>query len=459
MKKCLISFVSLMLVLSMMLAFTSCAPAPAVPEEDEIFLEIMGSNLPTDEVFETPEIFDEVAEPVVDVETNSVELVDTNPATEGLELRVAASGEYAYVYRYVGTAKDVYVPFAYEGVPVVSVGYSAFDGKAVVSVDLPDTLKTIGEYAFRNCTALASFNAPMGLEEIAPTAFLGTSSLATITADSANPVFKAVDNCLASGTKIVLGSSSATIPADTNVIGKYAFSGKDIKSIDIPDSISVIETGAFANCQSLAIVSLPDTLTAIPDTCFLNCKLISAVDFPAAADSIGFRAFAGCTNISSVVIPANIKNVGDYSFEGCSKLANLTIEEGVINIGAAAFKDCNVITRVDFPNSVESIGASCFWNCASLAYVTLGANNDSALKSIGGGCFYACKNLRPVFISSKVSYMGAKVFAGCTFAGDGVDPAFKALLERPNSYYEWEGTWSWFADKVIIPIAYSQTRP
>jgi hypothetical protein len=94
------------------------------------------------------------AEPVIIGENVSAELV---------------IGDFTYAYnsgktgvivkKYSGTAASVVVPAVVEGLPVVEIGASAFEGNTeLVAIDLPDTIEVIGARAFANCTNLSSMN-------------------------------------------------------------------------------------------------------------------------------------------------------------------------------------------------------------------------------------------------------------------------------------------------------------
>ena len=464
MKRCLISLVSLMLVLVMMFSISSCAPAAPKVDADALFAAVVGDDdAALDVEFETLAVAPVVSEPVVDVEVADNDLVDPTPATEGLKFRIASSGEYAYVFCYVGTSPDVYIPYAYEGLPVVAIGYGVFDGSFVTSVTLPDTLVEIGDYAFRN-SAIRSFNVPKSLEVIAPRAFLGAGELDTITVDAENETYTAAGNCLVKGDTVVLAGKSAVIPTDASVtaIGAYALSGRNIGEFTVPANITTLGKGVFAECEELRSVVIPDSVTAIPDLAFLRCVNLSTyntvtpttLNLSSTVESIGLRAFSGCKKLTSVIIP-KCYTIGSYAFELCAALRTVEIGEGLYEIGTAAFKNCGMLEEIVIPNSTVILGAAAFWNCSSLKYASLGTDDTCKLNQIGGACFFNCIILRPIFIPVSVEVIGTSLFDLCKYPGnaDG-EPAFKIYCEAKSSQLNWAPSWA-----SQCEVVYNSLRP
>ncbi|WP_295070577.1 leucine-rich repeat domain-containing protein [Ruminococcus sp.] len=86
------------------------------------------------------------------------------------------------ITKYKGKDQAVEIPAEIEGTPVREIGFYAFEANEdVASVALPESVQTIGEGAFIDCTSLTEINLPTGLTTIDRGAFAGCTSIAEIT--------------------------------------------------------------------------------------------------------------------------------------------------------------------------------------------------------------------------------------------------------------------------------------
>ena len=210
------------------------------------------------------------------------------------------------------------------GNSVVSIGEQAFsECSSITSVHIPNSVVSIDYDAFYNCTSLTSVNIPESIT-LGDCAFQGCSSLTSI-----------------------------NIPESVTSIGDYVFSEcRDITSVHIPEGITTIECGMFADCTSLTSVYIPEGVTSIEDGAFKNC-----------------------TSLTSVYIPEGVTTIGDTTYEGvfenCSSLTSIYIPRSVTSIGRNAFKDCTSLTSIDIPEGVTTIDDGTFNNCTSLSSISL----------------------------------------------------------------------------------------
>ena len=192
--------------------------------------------------------------------------------------------------------------------PTHSVSVFA-DCTALVAVLLPDTLETIGSYAFSYCTSLAA----------------------------------------------------VTIPASVTKIGECAFQNcKSLESITIPYGVTSIEDSAFEGCTSLAAVTISAGVESIGNWAFYNCTSLTSVTIPDSMTTIGDRAFSDCISLTSVTIPDSVKRIGNTAFWSCKSLTNVTIGDSVDYIGNNAFSYCSSLTSITIPASVKTIGLYVF---------------------------------------------------------------------------------------------------
>ena len=174
---------------------------------------------------------------------------------------------------------------------------------------------------------------------------------------------------------------AVTIPSTLNSypvvsIESNAFINSALTSVSIPNSVTSIGSGAFANCPSLASVIIPNSVTSIGSNAFSGTALIS-VSIPNSVTSIGESAFEQCSSLASVSIPYSVTSIGSYAFSGTA-LTSVSIPYGVTSIGNGAFSYCYNLTSVTIPNSLTSIGANAFYGCLGLGSVFLSPNLSSS---------------------------------------------------------------------------------
>ena len=100
---------------------------------------------------------------------------------------------------------------------------------------------------------------------------------------------------------------------------------KNLLSVSIPHSVSVIEPNSFSGCKSLSQLSLNDGLTAINKNTFSGCTSLPRVVFPETIRQIQNSAFNNCSELRSIYLP-NVEYIGAYAFDGCAKLDTIVLK-------------------------------------------------------------------------------------------------------------------------------------
>ncbi len=126
----------------------------------------------------------------------------------------------------------------------------------------------------------------------------------------------------------------------------------DLKTVNIPTSISVLPENAFSNCTSLLNIEIPESVIVIDEFCFESSGL-KQIAIPNSVQVIGNRAFQNCKNLFSVQLPEGINEISLELFSGCTSLAEITIPSNVTKIGEKAFYRCQSLTDVYLPDGLS----------------------------------------------------------------------------------------------------------
>ncbi|MCL2630341.1 MAG: leucine-rich repeat domain-containing protein [Firmicutes bacterium] len=282
----------------------------------------------------------------------------------GLRYELNADGNSYTVSKYVtsnidGTDRQehIIVPSQYNGLPVTAIGERCFQPtdtaeSRLVSIELPSTITTIGDFAFVNCARLQQINIPSSVKTIGRQAFL---------------------NCVS------------------------------VSKIVIPRSVEVIGAGAFMNCSQLQEVELYVTTQAgapqlhtIGESAFEGASALRQISLPPSLKSLGDYAFFGCTQLARVegLNATQIDRIGISAFEDCTSLTEIRLPQSVATVDTGAFRNCTQLRTLTFTLGLRVIGFEAFRNCTSLNAITL----TSAISVIEARAFVGATSINEILI-------------------------------------------------------------
>ena len=143
------------------------------------------------------------------------------------------------------------------------------------------------------------------------------------------------------------GLTSVTIPNSVTSIERSAFSYcSGLTSVTIPNSVTSIGIMAFSYCIGLTSVTIPNSVSYIGDWAFSDCSGLTSVTIPNSVTSIVRRTFQGCSGLTSITIPNSVTSIGDNAFNGCSGLTSVTIGNSLTSINERAFYGCTSLSSL-----------------------------------------------------------------------------------------------------------------
>jgi len=189
---------------------------------------------------------------------------------------------------------DIVIPVQIDGYKVTAIGDDAFFGdRSLITVRIPKGVVGIGSSVFGFCENLTSVELPEGLQSI----------------------------------------------------GVGAFQLTALKSITIPESMTVIPEYLADSCYSLESLSLPAGVTHIGTQAFSGCRSLTRIEFGDKLEYIGNGAFI-CCGLTSLELPASVTHIGDGAFSELGSLKEITIPEGVTYLGSRAFEKCPYLEKI-----------------------------------------------------------------------------------------------------------------
>lgn len=249
------------------------------------------------------------------------------------------------------------------------------------------------------------FIVPEGVKTICAFAFHNCHDLTRIVLPQSLTLIESGAFCGSKGLKEV------NIPNNIKDIHEFAFQGCiSLKDIIIPEKASVIWKYAFQNCTSITTVKLSNGITSIDFAAFQGCTALTNINIPNSVHEIYGYVFSNCTGLSHIGIPDSVTKLGSHIFDGCSHLVSVRLPDELETLPAAMFKACKCLKEVCFPKHIARIDEYAFQDCSGLTSIIL----PSDVEKIGSHAFSGCDKLKNIDIPDSVTDIGANAFCGCS---------------------------------------------
>lgn len=231
--------------------------------------------------------------------------------------------------------------------------YAFFNNEILNSLQLPETIKVIGDSAFLG-TGLSSLTIPEGATSICPRAFCDCESLVSV-----------------------------TLPQSLTEISSSAFESCDsLESVIIPSGVTYLANNVFSDCSSLMNIQV--------DAANNNYCDISGVVYNKDMDTL--IAFPpGRSNV--FVVPSGIRRIANFAFSDCKALKEIVFPQGIAVIEQGAFWGAENLTSLTVPASLTEIQSNAFYMSGlqdiyfggteeNWKIISIDSNNDEVLASV-----------------------------------------------------------------------------
>lgn len=275
---------------------------------------------------------------------------------------------------------------------VTSIGNFAFYYcSALASVSIPTSVTKIGNYAFNRCLMISSLTIPDGVSTIGTDAF----------SDIPNVVYYGSATGAPWGAKCINGwVETPLVYSDATKTTLKACFRNAKGSINIPNTVAIIEREAFSNCDSITYVSIPNSVYAIKRGAFQFCKSLTSVTLPNGLTELGKSAFYNCLALTDITIPSSLSQIEEATFAYCYALTSVSLPNSITSIGYQAFESCRSLAEIDIPSQIATIGYRAFAHCSALPIVSIPSNTIS----IGQGAFRNCSSLTAINVDASNEY-------------------------------------------------------
>lgn len=229
----------------------------------------------------------------------------------------SSSGVTVYQYDGYDTTGVLEVPETINGKAVTGIYKSAFSSTRFSEIRLPDTLTSIGDFAFSSCNNLTDIEIPASVTSIGASIFSSCKCLTNISIASDSTSYQVIDQAIYSkdGKTLVTcpAAGQITIPATVTKIADYAFYyNTNLQRITIPEAVTEMGEGAFGNCSDLSSVTIEGNgLTKIGTHCFRYDSSLSIVRLPASVKALGAYAFSYCSKLKYIYFMGDTPEFGE----------------------------------------------------------------------------------------------------------------------------------------------------
>ena len=225
----------------------------------------------------------------------------------------------------------------------------------LVEVILPDSLKWMGMNIFRDCTGITEIDVPDGVQHMGVTVFGNCSNLTRVHLPAS--LDSIMDCTFMHCNKL----SEVTIPRNVSYIDQQAFLMAGVERINIEEGsrLQTIGPNAFFQCTNLKSINIPNTLTTLGEMSFYQCQSLKSVHIGDNLNELGRSVFWECDSLTDAEILGSFSNVRNL-FISCPALKRVKIgsknaPSGITLLDNCAIADCKNIEYLELGSGIDSL--------------------------------------------------------------------------------------------------------
>ena len=322
----------------------------------------------------------------------------------------------------------------FDGIPIVGVSENAFHNDTqITSLSLPSSVEKVESGAFWKTSNLKNVtfaDKGKGLKTIGMYAFADCSSLESIDLSNSS-ITEIPENAFSNCTSL----KTVKLPSTVTKIADDAFANcKKLEEIQGLSNCKISEIGkdAFAGCYNLKTFDISSaTITSLSDTICSNMYALTSIHLPKTLTSIGTSALEGCKKLEEItgISDCKLTSIGANAFASCSALKEVDLSKSSFTaLPASAFAKDTALTSVKLPDSLTEIGEKAFVGCGAMEKIDL---SNTKLTTIGKNAMAEMNDLMYINLPDTVKNVGQSAF-DISVPLDSSDTAFMPTIISEN---------------------------
>ena len=327
-----------------------------------------------------------------------------------------------------------------------NIEHAFYETNSLKEIKIPNGCTSLGQ-VITFCDALQTVYIPASVTKIATNNFFACPNMKAINVDENNELYCSVEGVVFSKDKTTIvryptsHNDTFIIPNGVRTIGEDAFYDTDVKSVEIPVSVTSILSSAFNDCNNLETITIPNSVKRIGRAAFEDCSNLNSIILSDDLEEIESSLFIRCHSLRMLHLGKKIHKIASNAFNYCESLQRFTVDSDnsvySADDGILVDKDGKRIVRcpeglfvdeMHVSDNVQEIGDNAFMRCENIRIFIM----PDSLKTIGKNAFDGCM-IEMFDIPDGVTTIGSEAFCDCDMLRTAVIPA--ATLKIPDGAY------------------------